>query len=139
MMRFGAVSLRAALLLAALLPTACSLRPGAPEARAEFVIEKLITAPQDTAELAEVAVLPAAGPDALVEGVAARAGLAYFRARARLGARIRVDASDSHQQGDRQTVSVNAREGYTGGDVVRFRVHLAQDESGWRVTRITTD
>jgi hypothetical protein len=136
MKRSGTVSL----LLAIVLFSACSLRPGAPEARAELFIEKLIASPQETGELAALAALPATGgADALVEGVAARAGLAYLRARARLGAKIRVDAGDSHAQGGVQTVSVNAREGYTGGDVVRFRVELKQRESEWRVTRVTTE
>ena len=136
----SAASRCAAVLWAALLITACTFRPGTPEARAEFFIEKLVTAPQETEELAAVAVLPpASGADVLVEGVAARAGLAYLRARARLGAKIRVDVSDSLQRKDRQTVTVTAREGYTGGDVVRFRVHLERRDDEWRVTMVTSD
>lgn len=133
MMRVTAV----AVLLAVLLATGCTLRPGSPEARAELFLDKLITSPQDTGELAALAALPAGGADALVEGVAARAGLAYLRARARLGARIRVDAGDGQLQGDVQTVSVNAREGYTGGEAVRFQVELKQRDSEWQVTRVT--
>lgn len=141
MMRFGFVApARAAILLAAILFTACSMRPDAPVERAEFFMQKLVTAPHMTEELGEVAVLPLeGGAEALVEGVAARAGLSYFRARARLGAKIRTHASDSNARGDQMVVSVDVREGFAGRDVVRFRVHLVQQESGWRVTRVTTD
>lgn len=118
----------------------CFLRPGAPEARAELFIETLINTPQAQDELAIIAELPPqTGAEALVEGVAARAGLKYLQARARLGARIRVDASDSRLTGDQQQVNVNAREGYTGGEVVRFHVHLARRDDEWRVTQVTSE
>jgi len=141
MKRIGFVApARAALILAAILLTACSMRPDAPTERAELFLEKLVMAPHETAELGALAVLPSTGDvDALVDGIAARAGLAYFRARARLGADIQARASDSSVRDDQMVVSVDVREGYTSGDVVHFRVELIKQESGWRVTRVTVD
>lgn len=115
-------------------------RSGVPERRAEAFIEQMIIAPDATDELGALADLtPGARPDALVDGVAARTALAYLRTRARLGARVRINAKDGQMLDDHRQVTVTAREGLAGVEALRFQVTLVQREDEWRVARVSAE
>ncbi len=121
----------------------CSLRPSAPETRAVYFIEKLIHEPGALDDLRAVAVFPDdRGPESFLDTLPVRTALLYLRARARLGADLKIRSSHAAAPGpDRRRVTVGVSEGAAIGiaEPVRFQVELARRDDQWMVTGLSAD
>jgi len=131
-------------LLCGIVVGACDSRPSAPESRAEYFVEKLISEPQAVEELRSVARLAEGeSPDSLANDLPTRTALTYLRARQRLGAKfgLRV-AGTQRPAADSRVVSVVVSEGaavLNESAAVRFQVELQKQEDVWLVTRLRSD
>jgi hypothetical protein len=123
---------------------ACDFRPSAPESRAEYFVEKLISEPQAVEELRSVARLAEGeSPDALANDLPTRTALTYLRARQRLGAKFGLHVAGTQRPApDKRVVSVVVSEGAAvlkEAAAVRFQVELQKQEDAWLVTRLRSD
>jgi hypothetical protein len=123
---------------------ACDFRPSAPESRAEYFVEKLISEPQAVEELRSVARLAEGeSPDSLANDLPTRTALTYLRARQRLGAKFGLHVAGTQRPAaDKRVVNVVVSEGAAvlkEGAAVRFQVELQKQEDAWLVTRLRSD
>ena len=123
---------------------ACDFRPSAPESRAEYFVEKLISEPQAVEELRSVARLAEGeSPDSLANDLPTRTALTYLRARQRLGAKFGLHVAGTQRPApDSRVVSVVVSEGTAVLNevaAVRFQVELQKQEDAWLVTRLRSD
>jgi hypothetical protein len=141
-----AITARAAAgLWLALLLAACEPFWSTPESRARDFIEALVTAPAETGALSDLANLPPEqSPEALLDGLAARVGLDFLRARQAQGVALKFVQGQARpvDEGHR-TVVIHVSYLQPGTPVageVRFLVHLEIDtQARWRIARVTGD
>lgn len=120
----------------------CPFRPTAPQSRAEYFIDKLIHAPQDTEDLRAVAWLTEGqNPEMLINDLPTRTAVTYLRARAHAGAALGVHAAGvTTPAPDRQRVLLDVTEtGVARAEPVRFETELEKREQEWRVIRLHAD
>jgi hypothetical protein len=125
-----------------LLVAGCPFRPTAPQSRAEYFIDKLIQAPQDTDDLRAVVWLTAGqNPEMLISDLPTRTAVTYLRARARSGAALGVHAAGvTTLAPDRQRVQLDVTEtGAARSEPVRFDAELEKRGQEWRVVRLHAD
>jgi hypothetical protein len=123
---------------------ACSVRPSAPESRAQYFVEKLIREPQSVDDLRSVARLAEGeSPDVFVTDLPTRTALIYLRARQRLGAQLGFHVAGTRRpNADTRVVNVVVSEGVAAlneGMTVRFQVEMQKQEDAWLVTRLHSD
>jgi len=130
-------------LLCGIVVGACDSRPSAPESRAEYFVEKLISEPQAVEELRSVARLAKAKARCARErsADAHRTDLSACPTspRCKLGLRV---AGSQRPATDSRVVSVVVSEGtavLNEGAAVRFQVELQKQEDAWLVTRLRSD
>jgi hypothetical protein len=120
----------------------CPFRPTAPQSRAEYFIDKLIHAPEDTDDLRAVVWLAEGqNPEMLVSDLPTRTAVTYLRARVRSGATLGVHAAGvTTLAADRQRVQLDVTEAAAvRSEPVRFEVELEKREQEWRVIRLHAD
>lgn len=117
---------------------ACTLRPSAPENRAEYFVKKLIFEPDATDDLRAVAWLGEdQAPETLLADLPTRAAFTYLRARARLGFKPRVHATaGATGSSGRMPAQVLVTETVAAAEPVGFTVQLEQRDEEWRVTAV---
>lgn len=120
----------------------CPFRPTAPQSRAEYFIDKLIHAPQDTDDLRAVVWLTEGqNPEMLISDLPTRTAVTYLRTRVRSGAALGVHvAGVTTLAADRQRVQLDVTEaGAAGSEPVRFEAELEKRDQEWRVIRLHAD
>ncbi|MEW6331457.1 MAG: hypothetical protein AB1560_08360 [Pseudomonadota bacterium] len=128
-----------------LLLAACEPFWSTPESRARDFIEALVTAPAETGALRDLANLPPEqSPEALVDGLAARVGLDFLRARQAQGVTLKFVQGEARPQDEaHRTVVIHVSFLQPGTPVageVRFLVRLEKvDQTRWRIARVTGD
>lgn len=124
---------------------ACEPFWSTPEARARDFIEALVTAPAETQPLRDIANLPPEqSPEALVDGLSARVGLDFLRARQTQGVSLKFVQGEVRPVDNAQrAVVVHVSYLQPGTPVtgeVRFLVRLEKDDQArWRIARVTGD
>lgn len=120
----------------------CSVFPGAAERRAREATRLLITAPDDQARLASVALLPSGQTaEVLVRGIGAQVALSFLRAKHRQGGRLDFSVISTASQDDRHKTVVVAVSPRGAAALQRQRTLLRLQledvtERGWLVTGV---
>lgn len=132
------------ILLASIL-AACEPFWNTPESRARDFIEALAASPTETQTLRDIANLAAEqDPEALIDGLSARVGLDFLRARQAQGVTLKFVQGETRRADDAQrVVMINVTYPQPGTPVtgeVRFLVWIEKDNQGrWRMARVTGD
>lgn len=123
--------------------TACGALWNAPESRALDFIETLVTAPEDTQKLRDIArIAPDRNPEDLLDGLSARVALAFLRAKQVQGVTLKFALGDVRRiDAARRTVAIRVTypepETPANGEV-RLQVQARKDDQGqWHITRVT--
>lgn len=124
---------------------ACEPFWNTPESRARDFIEALVVSPTETQTLRDIANLAAEqDPQALIDGLSARIGLDFLRARQAQGVTLKFVQGETRRADDAQrVVMINVTYLQPGTPVtgeVRFQVWIEKDNQGrWRIARVTGD
>lgn len=129
----------------ALILAACEPFWSTPETRARDFIEALVTAPAETGELRDLANLPPEqNPEALIDGLSARVGLDFLRARHAQDVSLKFVTGETRRLDEaHHTVMIHVsylQPGTPTTDEVRFLVRIEKDaQDRWRIAHVTGD
>ncbi len=122
---------------------ACDVVWNVPEGQARDFIQALVTTPTETAQLHELANIPAdRNPEDLLDGLATRVAVDFLRAKQAQGVTLDFGrGAVQREEANRKVIGIRVTYAPGGGGAnneVRFQVYMEKDnQDRWRIARVT--